>query len=583
MLLPGTRIPGPHWLSAWNGILCLFVLLTACGGDQGAFLFVQVSGVPPASTPDANRTMTVLAMFDQVLASEEIRITLPPKDSVSIGLQLDAPTSKSLIISAGVYDQQGCLIATGEANDQLGLTDNYREIDVVLTTVSPLSQCNGDGPAIVSVSPSSILTTGRVAANIPQPLALQGWGFRDGMQATIGQQLQPAIRVLSATKAIIDKPVVARELGPTDITLNVPNQPPARAPSALTVNLAPINVQLGTPGSPVTSTPLLDLTIGDFDHDGIPDIALLDAQANVWFYGYKAPFGLIPKLGHVALAGLGMQTRGAVLAGDVDGDGIDDLVVVTPGGSAVIHNKPAGTFTPQALDAGIQGVDAGLADMDGDGLPDLVRGQSMVWVHKNLGAGSFASQAALSYPTAVAALATADMNGDQRPDVVVYSSLGRLLVLLNQGNALSSGFDYPVGGGCQGYAPSMVIADFDGNGIPDVSINGLAAIVSAPLTNLQLEYVAGIDACAGGVAVGAIDANDDGVIDLASVDITSTLLIPNAGYGRLDSSVKPPIATPSLGTLQSPLGPRRIPVADFNGDGTLDLVVGHGVLFVLPQ
>jgi hypothetical protein len=58
------------------------------------------------------------------------------------------------------------------------------------------------------------------------------------------------------------------------------------------------------------------------------------------------------------------------MAGDLDGDGAQDLLYSSPAGAFFLRNLGAGAFAPprQLSD---RGVDA-LGDLNGDGLPDLV-------------------------------------------------------------------------------------------------------------------------------------------------------------------------------------------------------------------
>jgi hypothetical protein len=65
-----------------------------------------------------------------------------------------------------------------------------------------------------------------------------------------------------------------------------------------------------------------------------------------------------------------VPASGALHVADVDGDGVLDLVVES-GGLAVFRGHCDGTFAP-AGSFPIAGADLGLADLDGDGLPEIV-------------------------------------------------------------------------------------------------------------------------------------------------------------------------------------------------------------------
>lgn len=118
---------------------------------------------------------------------------------------------------------------------------------------------------------------------------------------------------------------------------------------------------------------------------------------------------------------------GGVLS-DLDGDGDLDLLLTAPFGHAVLLANEGDRFVARDSGAGIEEldslVDARAADLDSDGLPDLLvaAGQS-VRLYRNLGASFVEAPALATFEPEVRPVATsvADVDGDWHPDVYVLT------------------------------------------------------------------------------------------------------------------------------------------------------------------
>jgi hypothetical protein len=164
------------------------------------------------------------------------------------------------------------------------------------------------------------------------------------------------------------------------------------------------------------------------------------------------------------------------------------------------------------------------------------------------------------------ALAIADFNGDGLPDVAVISSAdNQAIVFLSQGNG-----SFKAGKAINaGPAPGAIVAgDFNGDGHMDM------AIVSAEGTGIFLgkgdgtfKPVANIRNAFGN-AIAVADFNGDGKLDLVVGDNQFGTLDLLLGNG--DGTFQPMTVLPAAGN------PVALAVADLNGDGSPDLVVATG-------
>ena len=109
--------------------------------------------------------------------------------------------------------------------------------------------------------------------------------------------------------------------------------------------------------------------------DAIPDLAVVSGLLNRVSVHFGTGGGAFQAPVHRFVA----ITPGAVCAGDIDGDGDQDLVATTKDPAnvlasvGVLRNNGNGTFAAPAIYAGLPGAgETALSDMDLDGRPDLV-------------------------------------------------------------------------------------------------------------------------------------------------------------------------------------------------------------------
>jgi hypothetical protein len=315
----------------------------------------------------------------------------------------------------------------------------------------------------------------------------------------------------------------------------------------------------------------IDMKAGDFNGDGIPDLATVNAGAT----GVSGSVSVLLSNGdgtfqparNTPTAYPYGSGPNALAVGDFDRDGRLDLatsgVGLDPrypyptGGVYVLLGRGDGTFVSTFQLGRFGGAPNAIAtgDMDGDGNLDLVEmvedysASTEVAVLWGGGDGTFSpgnSTDAGGY-TWVNSLALADFDGDNQLDLVLSGYLGARILL----------------GGVQyrdlGLATyDLTVADFNADGKPDLAGHVIGSDfvgLSVLLGNGDGSFQTARSFPAAGGPMAAADVNGDHVVDLV-------LGGGNVLLGTGDGSFGPPITTADTGSY--------LVVADFNGDGRPD-------------
>lgn len=217
---------------------------------------------------------------------------------------------------------------------------------------------------------------------------------------------------------------------------------------------------------------LTSLTTADVDGDGLQDLYLVTAPVTRLLMG-TAQGGFVEVPGH-PLAGI--ADGKAALWGDIDNDGDTDLYLCRSGANQLWYSEQGGTWTETAAATGTRDTgdcaDGGMIDADHDGDLDLfvVNGDGPDELFSNNGDGSFrrlgASQGIAGSAPGRQFLA-ADLDSDRDLDLVVVNRSGGNHVWINDRL-----WQYRAAEGLEGFRGTALeaatIADLEADGRPDI-------------------------------------------------------------------------------------------------------------------
>jgi hypothetical protein len=303
---------------------------------------------------------------------------------------------------------------------------------------------------------------------------------------------------------------------------------------------------------------------------------------------------------------------------DVNGDGKLDLLAANVcssnsncnnGTVGVLLGNGDGTFLPSVA-YGAGGSDTfavALADINGDGKLDLLVANACSSGSCNngsvgvlLGNGDGTFQSATAYNSAglyADAVAVGDINGDGKPDLVVTNECngntctnGTVGVLLGNGDGtFQAAVSYNSGGVT---ATSVALADVNGDGKLDLLLtnqcsdnNCTTGQVAVMLGNGDGTFQSPVTYGTSGLYAGSLavaDINGDGKLDLIVTDQCESNSNCNNGFlavllGNGDGTFQTALTI----AVPSPQSVSQLILADFNGDGYLDVASGAGNFLLL--
>lgn len=289
--------------------------------------------------------------------------------------------------------------------------------------------------------------------------------------------------------------------------------------------------------------------IGDADKDGVTDVTI-SATSNppfgngrgiVYLYSGKSGKLLWKHLGDSSAAlGIGLEA-----AGDVNGDGVPDVVAGAPGLNAVLvlsgkDGKELLRLRGDSADVNLGSAAAGIGDVDRDGRPDIAGGAP-----GNASAGAFTGR------------------------VIVFSGRDGHRLFTLSGERAGDGFGSTVGGG----GGTLIVGAPGGGPRTTGRIYVYRGLTGTPAFTQDSDST--------GAALGAMfvsmigDVDGDGVSDVWATDYPNTARGRSTGRGYVYSGKTGAVVLTLTGEAAGEgfgIGPAK--VGDLDGDHHDDLVVG---------
>ncbi|MFZ1918888.1 MAG: FG-GAP-like repeat-containing protein [Terriglobales bacterium] len=370
------------------------------------------------------------------------------------------------------------------------------------------------------------------------------------------------------------------------------------------------------------------VVVADVNGDAHPDLVVANCcvSSGNWSIGAEGVLlgngdGTFQAAPNYNSGGVNAQS---IAVADVNGDGKPDLLVANAcadvncvnGSVGVLLSNGDGTFQARGSynSGGYYATSVAVADMNGDGYPDLLVANNCAVstcssggavppagvISVLLGNGDGTFQTAVNYDSGgqyAFSVVVADVNGDGKPDLLVANICsnngcyvppnglhgnGSVSVLLGNGDGtFQTAVSYDAGGF---NVYSVAVADVNGDGKPDLlvtneCVSGCSGPYSAGGVSVLLGNGDGTfqravrykDGDNEAYSVAAADVNGDGKLDLLVANSGSLSVLLGRGDGTFLAAQTTPI--PITDSAAS-IGPGQIVVADFDGDGKLDVAIG---------
>lgn len=516
---------------------------------------------------------------------------------------MDASTGQSVTVTS---DATGVFSATlaAQAGDQLTITATDEAGNTSSAQLQLAAACGanaGPGNTLIQFASAAVTVTGPIGATLGFPVTRTGdlsfdaavnYQTVDG-SAVGGRDYAPSSGTLAvpagASSAVLPISILGSSTNSPSKAFTLKVQEPQSHNTKF---------GLSTPQIYATGNGLYDGVAADLNGDGKPDIITVNNSDNTTSVLVNTTSD-----GGGAATFASQQTFAvgngpvSVAVKDLNGDGKPDLVVANWNDNTItvlINTTPAGASAislaaPQTFATGAGPESANIADINGDGKPDVIvvddppDNSAVVYLNTTASGSetvSFAPPMSFSVGSAPVYVAAADMNADGKPDLITANvNDNTISVLMNTTaeGAVAASFAPQQQFAADSLPSNVIVADLNGDGMPDLAVgdgggDGVDVLVNttAPgATTIQLGPLQTFPVGQSPGSLAAADFDGDGKLDLVSgnaTDNTLSVLLNTTALGSQILSFAPRQVIPT-GNFPWP-----VLATDLNGDGRPDIV-----------
>lgn len=258
-----------------------------------------------------------------------------------------------------------------------------------------------------------------------------------------------------------------------------------------------------------------DVAVGDVNGDGNDDLGVVSSGGVQVSRGTGG--GVFTAL--ASPAGTSFNTSSGVVFARINADSLPDMLVATPSAVELYLNTgnataPFNTFAGISSPGGISFADVAVGDFDGDGDNDVASASATdnrVYAHFGNGTGAFSAGISIGLFSRPGSLAAADVNADGRTEILVAEPDRGTVAIVGTGSVPTS--LGPVTRVTTGLSPLQVeAADLDSDGKPEIVTANAASdsVTVSTIGGSTNSYAAGPNP----VSVALGDVTGDGRVDI---------------------------------------------------------------------